>query len=130
MALTGRVPLLLLLGLVPVAIAARAAHGAAVVGWPRSSLVGLDLLLALSPRRLVVTREPVAQVRLGAEGATALLLTNPGARRARLEVRDAWQPSAGARGERHTVALPRRRADAASPPRCARPGAATGGPTG
>ena len=104
MALTGRVPLLLLLGLVPVAIA----PGLLTVRlwWLATvALVAVDLLLALSPRRLVVTREPVAPVRLGAEGASALLLVNPGTRRARLQVRDAWQPSAGARGERHAVAL-------------------------
>jgi uncharacterized protein (DUF58 family) len=103
-ALTGRVPLLLLLGLVPVAIAS----GLLTVRlwWLATvALVGVDLLLALSPRRLVVTREPVATVRLGAESASALLLANPGTRRARLQVRDAWQPSAGAHGERHMVAL-------------------------
>ena len=80
MALTGRVPLLLLLGLVPVAIA----PGLLTVRlwWLATvALVGVDLLLALSPRRLVVTREPVAPVRLGAEGASALLLANPGTRR-------------------------------------------------
>ena len=104
MALTGRVPLLLLLGLVPVAIA----PGLLTVRlWWLATvvLVGVDLLLAPSPRRLVVTREPVAPVRLGAEGASTLLLANPGTRRARLQVRDAWQPSAGTRGERHGLAL-------------------------
>src|SRR4051794_24807276 len=69
------------------------------------ALVGVDLLLALSPRRLTVTREPVPPVRLGVAGASSLLLTNPASRRLRAVVRDAWQPSAGARGERHTVVL-------------------------
>ena len=104
MALTGRVPLLLLLGLVPVAIA----PGLLTVRlwWLATvALVAVDLLLALSPRRLACHDEPVAPVRLGAEGASALLLTNPGTRRARLQDRDAWQPSAGAHGERHAVAL-------------------------
>jgi uncharacterized protein (DUF58 family) len=103
-ALTGRVPLLLLLGLVPVALA----PGLLTVRlWWLATvvLVGLDLLLALSPRRLVVTREQVAPVRLGVAGSSSLLLTNPGSRRLRAVVRDAWQPSAGARGERHTVVL-------------------------
>jgi len=103
-ALTGRVPLLLLLGLVPVAIA----PGLLTVRlWWLATvvLVGVDLLLAPSPRRLVVTRELVTPVRLGAEGASTLLLANPGTRRARLQVRDAWQPSAGTRGERHGLAL-------------------------
>ncbi len=104
MALTGRVPLLLLLGLVPVVLApglltVRLWWVATVV------LVGADALLALSPRRLTVTREPVPPVRLGVAGASTLLLTNPASRRLRAVVRDAWQPSAGARGGRHTVVL-------------------------
>jgi uncharacterized protein (DUF58 family) len=104
MALTGRVPLLLLLGLVPVVLApglltVRLWWVATVV------LVGADVLLALSPRRLTVVREPVPPVRLGVAGASTLLLTNPASRRLRAVVRDAWQPSAGARGERHTVVL-------------------------
>src|SRR3954447_13478561 len=104
MALTGRVPLLLLLGMVPVVLA----PGLPTVRlwWLATAvLVGADLLLALSPRRLTVTREPVAPVRLGVAGATSLLLTNPASRRLRAVVRDAWQPSAGARGERHAVVL-------------------------
>jgi uncharacterized protein (DUF58 family) len=103
-ALTGRVPLLLLLGLVPVVVA----PGLLTVRlwWLATvALVGVDLLLALSPRRLTVTREPVPPVRLGVAGASSLLLTNPASRRLRAVVRDAWQPSAGARGERHTVVL-------------------------
>jgi uncharacterized protein (DUF58 family) len=103
-ALTGRVPLLLLLGLVPVAIA----PGPTTVRlwWLASALlVGLDVLLALSPRRVLVSREQVAPVRLGVAGSSSLLLTNPAGRRLRAVVRDAWQPSAGAHGERHTVVL-------------------------
>jgi uncharacterized protein (DUF58 family) len=103
-ALTGRVPLLLLLGLVPVVLA----PGLLTVRlwWLVTVvLVGVDALLALSPRRLTITREPVRPVRLGLGGTSSLLLTNPASRRLRAVVRDAWQPSAGARGERHTVRL-------------------------
>jgi len=65
----------------------------------------LDLLLALSPRRLVISRDRVQQVRLGMRGSTTLRLTNPTSRRFRGVVRDAWQPSAGAAGDRHTLTV-------------------------
>ena len=67
--------------------------------------IGLDLLLALSPRKLVLSRDRVHQVRLGVSGSTTLWLTNPTSRRLRGVVRDAWQPSAGAAGDRHTVTV-------------------------
>ena len=104
MALTGRTPLVLLLGLVPVVLSP---HEQTVLLWWGLVLVGvvLDLLLAVSPRRLVLERRPSGQVRLGESGSTALLVTNPTGRRLRAVVRDAWQPSAGAATARHTVSV-------------------------
>src|SRR5664280_889656 len=67
--------------------------------------IGGDLLLALSPRRLVISRERVHQVRLGVSGSTTLRLSNPSTRLLRGIVRDAWQPSAGAADDRHRVTL-------------------------
>lgn len=98
MALTARAALLVLVGLV------------AVVVWPGwltvrlwvvlvALLVGLDLLLAASPRALRLQRAPLAKVRVGESTSTELLVTNTGRRRARGLLRDAWQPSAGARGD-------------------------------
>jgi len=102
MALTGRVPALLLLGLVAVAL--QPTMSTVRIWWLVTLLaLGLDMLLALSPRKLVISRDPVQQVRLGVGGTTTLWLTNPTTRRLRGVVRDAWQPSAGAAGDRHTL---------------------------
>jgi uncharacterized protein (DUF58 family) len=101
-ALTGRVPAFLVLGLVAVAL--QPTMNTVRIWWLITLLVlGLDLLLALSPRKLAITRDRVSQVRLGAGGSTTLWLTNPTARRLRAIIRDAWQPSAGATADRHTV---------------------------
>ncbi|MGZ4744102.1 MAG: DUF58 domain-containing protein, partial [Oryzihumus sp.] len=104
MALTGRAPLAILLGIVPVLLWPT---GSTVLTWWAVVVlaVGLDLALAVGPGRLVLERRPSGQVRLGEVGESTLLLTNPTRRRLRAEVRDAWQPSAGAAGERHTVSV-------------------------
>jgi uncharacterized protein (DUF58 family) len=103
-ALTGRTPALLLLGLIAVWLQPSMTT---VRLWWLVTLcaIGLDLLLALSPRRLVLSRDEVSQVRLGVGGSTTLWLTNPTPRRLRGLVRDAWQPSAGAAADRHTVSV-------------------------
>ena len=104
MSLTYRAVALTLLGLVPVAV------------WPSGDtvrlwwlltavLLGLDLLLASSPRRLTFERQGPGQVRLGDQGSTSVLVTNTGRRRVRGAMRDAWPPSAGAATTRHTVSL-------------------------
>lgn len=104
MAISGRVPLLLLLGI------------GAVVLRPESSTVGLwllavlllvlaDVLLAPSPSALTLERMPTAAVRLGDASSTTLVAGNESRRRLRGVVRDAWQPTAGASGNRHRVTL-------------------------
>ncbi len=105
MAVSGRFPLLLLLGLVAVVLQPTREM---VLLWVAISVTVavVDLLLAVSPKRLTIAREPVEQVRLGGPTTTSLLLTNTARRRVRGELRDAWQPSAGATGERHRLALP------------------------
>ncbi len=103
-ALTGRAPALLLLGLVAVLV--QPTMGTVLVWWLVTvCAIGLDVLLALSPRTMVISRQRVAQVRLGVSGSTTLLLTNPGARTLHGVVRDAWQPSAGAGSGRHAVTV-------------------------
>ena len=104
MVITGRVPLLLLLGLLPVV--ARPEAGTvwlwlAVV----TALVAVDLLLAPKPASLEVAREPVGTVRLGYPATSVLRVANRGGRRVRARVRDAWQPSAGSGANRHRVDL-------------------------
>ncbi|MFL6158443.1 MAG: DUF58 domain-containing protein [Marmoricola sp.] len=104
MAITGRVPLLLLLGVVPVVL--RPTLGTA---W---SWVLLVLLLVLAdwfaaprPQVLTAVRSADPRVRVGEETQTVLVLTNPSSRRLNGTVRDAWQPTAGATGNRHQVRL-------------------------
>lgn len=104
MALTARVPLLLLLGLVPVVL--RPTPGTAWL-WVLvvALLVALDLLLAAPPASLDLERRPTDPVRTGESTSTVLLAR---ARvRIRAVVRDAWQPTAGASPDRHRVHLPR-----------------------
>jgi uncharacterized protein (DUF58 family) len=104
MTITGRVPLVLLVG-VP-ALVARPAASTAV--WWVSAVVVLvlvDVLLAARPSALDVMRRPVDRLRQGGTATSALVLTNTGARRMRGRLRDAWQPSAGARDNRHGLDL-------------------------
>lgn len=105
MALTGRALALVLFGLVPVYLWPA---GSTVRWWLLGCVVvlALDVLLAAKPGRLTMTRQPVPQVRLGESGSTSLLVSNPTRRRVRGLLRDAWQPSAGAVGERHRLSLP------------------------
>jgi len=102
MALTGRVPALLMLGLI--AVVWQPTLSTVLVWWLVTlGALGLDLLLAVSPGKLLLSRDRTQQVRLGASGTTTLWLTNPTTKHLRGMVRDAWQPSAGAAGDRHTI---------------------------
>ena len=105
MAVSGRFPLLLLLGMVAVVLQPTREMVLIWVGICVAVTV-LDLTFAVSPQRLDIQREPVGQVRLGTAGSTSLLVTNMSGRRVRGWIRDAWQPSAGATGERHRLRLP------------------------
>jgi uncharacterized protein (DUF58 family) len=104
MAITGRVVLLLLLGLV--AVLARP-DDSTVWLWVLVVvlLIGLDLLLAPPLRSFTVERMPAGRVRAGHDATSVLAVANTGSRRASLLVRDAWQPSAGARNNRHRLHL-------------------------
>ncbi len=105
MAITGRVSLLLLLGLV--AVLARP-DGSTVWLWLLVVvlLVGVDLFLAPPLRWFSVERLPAGRIRAGHHATSTLAVGNTGSRRASLLVRDAWQPSAGAQGNRHRLHLP------------------------
>ena len=104
MAISGRVPLLMVLGLVPVVLR------------PVMSTVWLWLLVVLllcladwllTPRATALSfvRRPLGSVRLGQLSETTVVVNNDSARRVRALVRDAWQPTAGASGNRHGVSL-------------------------
>ena len=105
MALTHRAVELALLGLVPVAVWPQAAT---VRWWVLGCLVlvGLDVLLAASPRSLAITREGPGQVRLGEQTTSTLLVSNTGRRGVRGLLRDGWPPSAGVVEPGHRVRLP------------------------
>ncbi|MDF2444221.1 MAG: hypothetical protein JWR01_2424 [Subtercola sp.] len=110
MAVSGRFVLLLALGAVPIVLLGQA-YGLAVEalgGWlALALLLGIvDLLLAGSPRRVVIERDLPLRVRLGQPAVSGLYLTNNGRRAIRGTVRDAWQPSAGALTTRFAVRIP------------------------
>ncbi len=104
MVISGRVPLLLLLGLAPVVL--RPAMSTVWL-WVLVVLVLslLDWLLAPLPAALSFVRRPVGTVRMGYPTETLLLVSNTSGRRVRALVRDAWQPTAGASENRHRVRL-------------------------
>src|SRR6478609_2247708 len=104
MSISGRVPLLLLLGVVPVVL--RPGMGTVWL-WVLAValLVAVDVLLASSPSVLTLERPAVGTVRLGYPTETRLMVSNPSRRRVRGVLRDAWQPTAGASDNRHRLAL-------------------------
>lgn len=110
MHLTGRSVLVLLLGLVPVvllggsATTAFAVLGLWLLAW--AVLIGVDLVVAGSPRAVVLERRVPDRVRLGERVDATLLLANTGPRRIVGVVRDAWEPSAGALSSRAPLRLP------------------------
>lgn len=104
MALTWRVPVLLLLGVVAVLVVP---SGWTVVVWVLAvvALTALDVALAPRPASLGVERDAVPRVRVGEPTTTTLRVTTPGRRRVGGVLRDAWQPSAGATGNRHRLSV-------------------------
>ncbi len=104
MAITGRVPLLLLLGLAAVVL--RPSIGTMWL-WVLVVLLllALDLAIAPSTDAVAVERLPVGRIRVGQDTASMLAIENTGRRRLSLLVRDAWQPSADASDNRHRAHL-------------------------
>ncbi|NHC43737.1 DUF58 domain-containing protein [Motilibacter aurantiacus] len=127
MALTGRTPLLALLGALVVGLAAPSWTGVLLVTLAVLALAGLDVALAAAVRPLELSRAGDRSARLGEQAQVELVVANRGRRRARGLVRDAWPPSAGAQAQRHrldvapgerarltTVLRPTRRGDRAA----------------
>jgi uncharacterized protein (DUF58 family) len=104
MSITGRVPLLVLLGFGAVLVRPT---GSTVWLWLLLVLVlcGADLLLAPRPTALGLSRRPVGTVRKGEPAESLLVVDNTSSRTVRGVVRDAWQPTAGATDNRHRVRL-------------------------
>ena len=99
MVITGRVPLLLLLGLVSVVL-----RPAMSTVWLWLLLVvlvtALDWFWAVKPSTLTLRRAPIGSVRLGYDAESRLTVGNGGTRAVSAVLRDAWQPTAGAEGNR------------------------------
>lgn len=109
MAITGWFVLLVALGVVPVvALAEVAPAGLVLLGWLGLCLLLMvtDLVLAASPRALRLQRQTDARVRLTETASATLYVTNPSRRTLRGIIRDAWEPSAGARPTRQRVLVP------------------------
>ncbi|WP_137844303.1 DUF58 domain-containing protein [Microbacterium sp. 2FI] len=110
MYLTGRLPLLVVVGAVPVVLLSFAGVDAwlAAFGWiVLCLLVSLaDAAAAPRPGRVMVERTVPRRARLGEPVTTELRLRNTGARRLRGRIRDAWQPTAGAPADRAAIDIP------------------------
>jgi uncharacterized protein (DUF58 family) len=107
MYLTGRLPLLVALGALPVIALSVAGVDAwlAVGGWAVlcAVLAVTDAALAADPRAVQVQRDGPRRTLLHAPVQTTLTLRGP--RRLRGQLRDAWQPTAGAPPDRVPVRL-------------------------
>jgi len=69
-------------------------------------LVGLDVSLTPSPRKLAARREVPGSVRRLEHVSASVIVANPTPRHVHGLMRDAWQPSAGAPSTRHVLDLP------------------------
>ncbi|GAA5148696.1 DUF58 domain-containing protein [Microbacterium pseudoresistens] len=124
MFVTGRLVLVVGLGVVPIVVLAILGAPAWIVllGWIVlcAVLVLADVLLAASPARVTVSRSVPGRVRRDESAIARVSLHNRGERALHGLVRDAWQPTAGAPAERLAVEIPageRRSIDVALRPR-------------
>ncbi|WP_127472798.1 DUF58 domain-containing protein [Microbacterium sulfonylureivorans] len=110
MYLTGRLPLLVALGAVPVVLLSTAGLDAwlAMAGWVLLCLVValVDAAVAPDPRLVQVERRMPRRVLLGEPAVAEVGLRNTGSRTVRGRFRDAWQPTAGAPPERIPIVIP------------------------
>jgi len=105
MALTGRAAIVAAMGAL-VIIAFRTMAALIAVDVLILAGIAADLLLAAPVRTLRLARAGDTRIRLGETGEVTLTLGHPGRRPLRGYVRDAWQPSAGARPGRAQVSVP------------------------
>lgn len=110
MYLTGRLPLLVALGALPVVLLSAAGIDPwlTTAGWVVLCVVTAtaDAAAAPDPRRIEVQRRKPGAVLLGASTVSELRLRNLGGRTIRGRLRDAWQPTAGAPDARIPFTLP------------------------
>ncbi|GLW21824.1 hypothetical protein Mame01_18670 [Microbispora amethystogenes] len=106
MALTGRAGLLAALAAIVVLLAPEPGLVVLAAALVLAALVTADLLLAGGVRGLRFHRDGDRRVRLGQSLVIGLVVDNPGPRRLRGVLRDAWQPSAGAAPRRQALDVP------------------------
>ncbi|GIH74503.1 DUF58 domain-containing protein [Planobispora longispora] len=106
MALTGRTGLLAALSAIVVLFAPEPGLAVAGLLLLLAALVVVDLLLAGSVRELRLERSGESRVRLGDAVQVTLTVANPGRRRVRGLIRDAWPPSARAQPRRQALDVP------------------------
>jgi uncharacterized protein (DUF58 family) len=107
---TGRLPLLVALGVVPVVLLSSAggAPWAIAGGWMllSAALAAVDVVAAANPRRLTVERRLPGRTLLDQPVVSELVMGNTGERRLRGLLRDGWQPTAGAGAARLPLDIP------------------------
>ncbi|MGZ8815630.1 MAG: DUF58 domain-containing protein, partial [Mycobacterium sp.] len=103
MILTGRVGLVALICVLPLALSPWPATAFVILLSALACAVAVDVAMAASPRRLVFVRSGDTAARLGQPVDAVLEVENPGRRRLTGQVRDAWSPSARAEPRMHTV---------------------------
>lgn len=105
MFVTPRAAALAVVGLVPVLLWP---SGWTVRAWVLGVmlLVALDVWLAGRPSELSIKRSALGRVRVGESIVSTLLVTNRGHRRVRGQLRDAWEPSAGAHLDQSPLDVP------------------------
>ena len=110
MFITGRLALVVAVGIVPLILAGIAEYPPYAIfgGWVAlcAVLVGIDVATAASPRSVTVSRCVPSRTRLGEPVPVSVALHNHGARTLNALIRDAWQPTAGAGSARQTLEIP------------------------
>lgn len=110
MYVTGRFPLLVAIGVVPLMVlsVAGVSSWAVLLAWLLFSVAVAcgDAAMAVNARELAVVRDGTTRARLGDRVLTGMWITNPHERTAHLTIRDAWQPTAGAPYARASVNIP------------------------
>ena len=105
MTLTGRAALAALTGAL-VILAFRDVAALVVVNGLLLAAIAADLALAAPIRPLLLSRGGETKVLLGQSAGVTLAVANPARRPLRADVRDAWQPSAGAAPHHVRVRVP------------------------
>jgi uncharacterized protein (DUF58 family) len=104
-ALTGRAVLAALAGAL-IVLAVRAGAALLLVNGLLLAAIAADLALAAPVRPLRLVRSGDTRVLLGENASVTLAVENPGPRPLRAQLRDAWQPSAGAHPHHHRLHVP------------------------